>query len=328
MAEQRLIIITGSTNGIGKATLERLQRSHPDCTIVGTYKGDNPPEEIERVKYIRLNLLDFNSIKTFIVELRSFMAERNFNKISCFINNAGMRGTRSTINFGNNNEFNKCFFVNLLSTYVLTKEVLTNFETCRVISMGSVKHWRANDDLDVNSRADVSRFYDNSKLGVFFMSQSLSEEFHGEESPNRANANTNFCVCNPGFVASNIWRDVTFMERMMTGVRHLLALCPDESSELIVNVALKAFDEEDREIRYYSQPYDIPLTHTLASYVYTGMYELNDAFGRYTKFLSGDKADDAITCPSDNTKNADYFTKYMDEMSKTYQLFKDDAVSL
>ena len=95
--EQKVIVVTGSNKGIGKAVVEKLLQEAPEFNVVimtsrDTERGNAAKQEIEqsgiangRLVYHQLDVIDKQSIEIF----RQYI-EANYNKIDVLINNAGI----------------------------------------------------------------------------------------------------------------------------------------------------------------------------------------------------------------------------------------------
>lgn len=136
----KTILITGSTDGIGKLAAIKLAKEGHQIIVHG-----RRPEKLERtiseIKEITKNehisgfvsdLSDFDSIKTMSSEL-----SREVSKIDVLINNAGV--FKSNIQT-NQNGLDLRFSVNYFAPYILTNSLVTllrNSDTPRVINLSS-----------------------------------------------------------------------------------------------------------------------------------------------------------------------------------------------
>ncbi len=139
----KTILITGATDGIGKATAELLANSGYEIIIHArnSEKGEKTSNEIQRktgntaVKYVAADFGKLSDIDNMVNELYS-----NTEKIDVLINNAGVyREERNILPNG----LEESFMINYLAHFYLTTKLLPQLkesEQARIINVSSMIH--------------------------------------------------------------------------------------------------------------------------------------------------------------------------------------------
>ena len=138
----KLIIITGSSDGIGLETAKELLNSNGK--VIFACRNKNKTEEIinnfpERIKknaiFIPLNLDNFKSIKNFVDEIKS-----KYQKIDILINNAGMSSLGKI--YKTEDGHLNVFQVNYLGNVLLTLLLLDHFnkKESKIINVSSMAY--------------------------------------------------------------------------------------------------------------------------------------------------------------------------------------------
>lgn len=196
--ENKRVVITGATGGLGKEICFLLARLKADITLACRNESlaDKLSQEIVseypevRVDFVPLDLSSLDSVNNCINTLK------RYNGIDILINNAGVYNVPlKTLDSGYNNVFQ----INFLYTYYLTKMLLPELEkkensTC--ITLGSVAHNYSKldeQDIDFSSRKKPSKIYGNSKRFLMF---SLYELFKDHK--------VNLAIVHPGVTLTNM----------------------------------------------------------------------------------------------------------------------------
>ena len=119
--ENKNIILTGATGGIGNSITEILHSLKANIIVTGT--NENKLEELKNnnknIIAIKQDISKHDELETFIDK-----CSKTFNdKIDVLINNAGITQDNLTIRM-NNDEWNKVININLTSTFLLSKYVI------------------------------------------------------------------------------------------------------------------------------------------------------------------------------------------------------------
>jgi len=181
--ENKNIILTGATGGIGNSIVDTLVSLKAKVLVTGT--NDKKLQELknnhQNIIVIKQDISIHDELETFIDKCYSELGE----KIDVLINNAGITQDNLTIRM-NKNEWNKVIDLNLTSTFFLSKYVIKKMlkkKFGKIINITSVVGHTGN-----FGQAN----YTASKGGVTSMSKSLSLEYA------KKNITVN-CIA-PGFI--------------------------------------------------------------------------------------------------------------------------------
>ncbi|MFH0735743.1 MAG: SDR family oxidoreductase [bacterium] len=179
---QKIILITGSTDGIGKTTAKLLAKNDNKIIIHGRNeeKCVNTVNEIikaagnKNIEYVIGDFASLNSVKK--------MADDVLNKypyINVLINNAGIYAKNKVLTVDG---FESTFAVNHLAPFLLTGlllPLLKKGSPSRIINVSSAAHKRAKLDInDLNLTKSFEHYfaYANSKLANVLFSNYLAEK--------------------------------------------------------------------------------------------------------------------------------------------------------
>ena len=165
----KTILITGSTDGIGKATAKAL--AEHGCEVIVHGRNDARAKSAQRDLIaatdnpnIRTVSADFSSL----AQVRDMATEiGNLPKLDVLINNAAIATNRRTLT---EDGFESTFGINHLAPFLLTNlllDLLRNSAPARIINVSSGAHTSGHmdlDDLQMSRRFDGWSAYCNSKL--------------------------------------------------------------------------------------------------------------------------------------------------------------------
>ena len=116
--DNKVILITGATRGIGKSTADLFENSGAQLILTGTKENEikklNNQYKNSNRKYFVLDLKSEDSINNFLSELNQY------NKIDILINNAGINILDNFVDV-NNKDYDLMLSVNLIGAFLLSK---------------------------------------------------------------------------------------------------------------------------------------------------------------------------------------------------------------
>jgi retinol dehydrogenase-13 len=186
----KLIIITGSSDGIGLETAKDLLKSNAKVIFACRNKAKTEgiintfPENLKKNSiFVQLNLESFKSISNFVKEIKS-----KFQKIDVLINNAGISSWNKA--YKTEDEYVNVYQTNYLGSVLLTLLLLDHFneKESKIINLSSIEHKRATltygDSKYLNNYDLMSKhfsemiykqnFYSNTKLLMIYFTQYLA----------------------------------------------------------------------------------------------------------------------------------------------------------
>ena len=271
--KKKLALITGASNGIGRATAIELAK-------VGFYivlAGRSEKKNLIVINEIK-SLVGDNSCEWLPLDLESFASIKNCANIflktnrslNLLINNAGIAGSSGITSDG----FELGFGVNHLGHFLLTNLLLDSLkqpDNARVVTVSSKVHTHAKFiDWDLltkktSSITGVSE-YATSKLANILFSRELSKKLRG------TNVST-YCL-HPGLVDTNIWQNLPVFLKPMLKLKGMLT--PEEGAKTTLYCSLDAPCEESG--KYYSKgkidsPTNIAESDALAMELWERSYE-------------------------------------------------------
>lgn len=185
---EKVILITGSTDGLGKLVAQHLARQGATVLLHGRNeeKGKATLGEICKATESE-NLEYYNADFSSLSEVRSLSEKilHNHDRLNILINNAGIGGgpqgnARRELS---KDGFELRFAVNYLAPFLLTYRLLTLLRSSapsRVINVSSVGQAPINfDDIMMERNYDSFRAYRQSKLAQIMFTIDLAEELKG-----------------------------------------------------------------------------------------------------------------------------------------------------
>ena len=176
-----VVLVTGSTDGIGKATALELARRGATVLLHGRsqQKGEAALENIRRITgsdRLHLYIADFSSQEQ--VRRLAAQVREEHDRLHLLINNAGTFEPERKITADG---WETTFFVNYLAPFLLTHELLDLLKASapsRIINVASIAHWNGAMDWD-NLQGEKSyqgfAAYALSKLALILFTYYLAE---------------------------------------------------------------------------------------------------------------------------------------------------------
>ncbi len=232
MLQGKTVLITGATNGIGKATALELARKGANIifTARNPQRGDRVRAEIAHhsnggsVTMLECNLASLHSVNTLCDNIL-----RRTSALHILINNAGVWETSRRLS---HDGIELMFAVNHLAPYLLTRRLLPllkNSAPARIINVASRAHERATLDLndpEMKVHFRHSMAYGQSKLMNILFTRDLAEELRGS----RVTVN---CL-HPGVIATNLFH--TF-PKPLVWLGKLFLKSPEEGAKTTIHLA-------------------------------------------------------------------------------------------
>ncbi|HUS74374.1 MAG TPA: SDR family oxidoreductase [Methanothrix sp.] len=181
----KVVLITGSTDGIGKATALELARRGATVLLHGRnlQKAEAVLHDLRRITgsdRLHFYLADFSSLDQ--VRRLAAQVQEEHDRLHLLINNAGTFEPKRKIT---EDGLETTFSVNYLAPFLLTCDMLDLLkasEPSRIINVASIAHWNGAMDWD-NLQGEKSyqgfAAYVLSKLSLILFTYSLAERLQG-----------------------------------------------------------------------------------------------------------------------------------------------------
>lgn len=185
MVENKKIIVTGASGGIGNSIVEKLYNNGADILATGTRdeKLNELKQKFKNIKTLKFDISDHNKIEEFL----NTATEDLGGDLDCIVNNAGITKDNLTIRMSME-EWTKVIDINLTSTFLMSKFAIKKMlkkKSGKIINITSV----------VGHTGNIGQAnYTASKAGIVAMSKSLAIEY--------AKKNINVNCISPGFIST------------------------------------------------------------------------------------------------------------------------------
>ncbi|EGC35345.1 hypothetical protein DICPUDRAFT_78961 [Dictyostelium purpureum] len=213
--KNKTIIITGSNAGLGKEIAKKIAKlnGHIIFACRNEKKAMEAIKEVkdftnnenEKLEFIKLDLLSFESIKEFANEIK-----RRELQINILINNAGIMWLWEDLKWNNPitkigcSQFNTQFFANYLGHFMLTQLLFDNLmeNQARILNISSSVHSLSNFSLENLTENTSYTFatYCQSKMAQILSTYQMHSQIESIESEKKATVN----AVHPGIFASDI----------------------------------------------------------------------------------------------------------------------------
>jgi len=231
--ENKIVLITGATAGIGKETALALakQKAHLLLPVRNMEKGRALQAEIAQKTGHRLvNLLECDLASLASVARMAAEVQSKYQRLDILINNAGVWESERKLS---QDKIELTWAVNHLAPFLLTNLLLPMLKQsapARIINVASDLHQGEIqfDDPEFKKRYELRGLpaYRQSKLANILFTRALAKRLEG--SGVMAN-----CLM-PGFIASDLFRDMNFLMRSLIS---LVAKSPRQGAATTVYLA-------------------------------------------------------------------------------------------
>ncbi len=256
----KICLVTGATNGIGKATAQALAQMGATVVLVGR----NPEKcaaVVSEIKHSSSN----DAVEALIADL-SIMAEvqqvadqfkAKYQKLHVLVNNAGAAfGKRQVTAEG----FEKTFALNHLNSFLLTSLLLDTLKAsapARIVNVASDSHKGAHldfDDLQSEKGNFVFNAYGRSKLAVVVFSYELARRLSG--------TGVTVNVLHPGLVRTGFASNQGVVPSAVIGFfMRFVGLTPEQGAQTSVYLATSP-DVENMTGKYWEKRKEVPSGRT------------------------------------------------------------------
>ncbi|MDC2172607.1 SDR family NAD(P)-dependent oxidoreductase [Bacteroides thetaiotaomicron] len=210
--KSKIILVTGSSDGIGKETAKTLAKQ--GHTII--MHGRNPEktkaayEEVkkesgnDKVKYYLADFLSLAEVRKFADKIKE-----KYDYLDVLINNAGAQFTNKRETTVEGHE--KTMTINIFAPHLLTEFLLPLLEkskSARVVTVASAAHKMSGkpylDDIELKNNYSMAKSYGISKLYVIWIMQHFVKEMQ-----KRGISNVAFYTVHPGSAQTSLGREST-----------------------------------------------------------------------------------------------------------------------
>ena len=249
---QKICVITGATDGIGKVTATGLAEKGYTLGLVGRNKekGEGVVSELNE-KTRNAGIHYFNADLSLMAEIKKVAGEiqNKFPVIDVLLNNVGAAFFEKTFT---SEGFETTFALNHLGYFLLTKLLLNNLNSengARIVNVASDAHFGSS--LDFNDLQGVNPYdgypnYQRSKLMNILFSYELADRL--KDKPIRVN-----CL-HPGFVASKFGHNNSGMKVVFLKIaQKLKAITMEEGAETSIYLSSSSEVEETSGKYFYKK---------------------------------------------------------------------------
>ena len=211
MIKERKVLVTGSSDGIGRSITVSLLNS--GAKVIGLARDHSKfnPETKNYIKY----KTDFSNEEILLNTIAKIIKDHK--DLDCLVSNAGF-GRFGTLETFSTKEINDFIFTNLTSHMILTNKILPHLKKIRkgnIIFIGSESALKGGKN---------GSLYSAAKFGLRGFSQSIREE--------SCSKNIHVSLINPGMVRTSFFNNLDFMP----GEDKLNAIEPDDIGKIIIDI--------------------------------------------------------------------------------------------
>ena len=211
MIKERKVLVTGSSDGIGRSITLSLLKS--GAKVIGLARDHSKfnPETKNYIKY----KTDFSNEEILLNTIAKIIKDHK--DLDCLVSNAGF-GKFGTLETFSTKEINDFIFTNLTSHMILTNKILPHLKKIRkgnIIFIGSESALKGGKN---------GSLYSAAKFGLRGFSQSIREE--------SCSKNIHVSLINPGMVRTSFFKNLDFMP----GEDKSNAIEPDDIGKIIIDI--------------------------------------------------------------------------------------------
>ena len=211
MIKERKVLVTGSSDGIGRSITLSLLKS--GAKVIGLARDHSKfnPETKNYIKY----KTDFSNEEILLNTIAKIIKDHK--DLDCLVSNAGF-GKFGTLETFSTKEINDFIFTNLTSHIILTNKILPHLKKIRkgnIIFIGSESALKGGKN---------GSLYSAAKFGLRGFSQSIREE--------SCSKNIHVSLINPGMVRTSFFNNLDFMP----GEDKSNAIEPDDIGKIIIDI--------------------------------------------------------------------------------------------
>ena len=211
MIKERKVLVTGSSDGIGRSITVSLLNS--GAKVIGLARDHSKfnPETKNYIKY----KTDFSNEEILLNTIAKIIKDHK--DLDCLVSNAGF-GRFGTLETFSTKEINNFIFTNLTSHIILTNKILPHLKKIRkgnIIFIGSESALKGGKN---------GSLYSAAKFGLRGFSQSIREE--------SCSKNIHVSLINPGMVRTSFFNNLDFMP----GEDKSNAIEPDDIGKIIIDI--------------------------------------------------------------------------------------------
>jgi|TARA_B100000945_G_C20393453_1_gene603575 3-hydroxy acid dehydrogenase/malonic semialdehyde reductase len=211
MIKERKVLVTGSSDGIGRSITLSLLKS--GAKVIGLARDHSKfnPETKNYIKY----KTDFSNEEILLNTIAKIIKDHK--DLDCLVSNAGF-GKFGTLETFSTKEINDFIFTNLTSHMILTNKILPHLKKIRkgnIIFIGSESALKGGKN---------GSLYSAAKFGLRGFSQSIREE--------SCSKNIHVSLINPGMVRTSFFNNLDFMP----GEDKSNAIEPDDIGKIIIDI--------------------------------------------------------------------------------------------
>jgi NAD(P)-dependent dehydrogenase (short-subunit alcohol dehydrogenase family) len=240
--QDKVVLITGATSGIGEVTALALAEKGATVIVVGRTpeRASATVEKIRqstanrKVDYILADLSSLGQVRDLANAFR-----QQYDRLDVLINNAGAVFFKKEFSV---DHYERTFALNYLSYFLLTNLLLDQIRAAaqlageaRIVNVSSDIHRGSKiyfDDLMFEHRSygvGGVRAYSQTKLADVLFTFELARRLEGSTVTSNA--------CHPGLVSSNIGKNNGLLGKLSMGVVNRFAISPQEGAQTPIYLA-------------------------------------------------------------------------------------------